>query len=219
MSANLPLLRQRLCDPSAPLSHQLAEARILAVRARCPAIKNWLGDETHGYAEGAVLPVWRQGLVGQVVIRSPHYGWVLAPLDPREHQRLSQSDLYAPVHEIEARLADAHRRDKVRHPLPPPRLEAIRRAGRLSVETAVMMPAQAYWLVLQQLRASLAAWLDAVHSAGPAIWQSAEGAFGEIDQPPRYWQAPAEDVADALQRESAHMSRRRAVFGWLRSSA
>lgn len=219
MSATLPMLRRRLGDASASVSQQLAEARILAVRARCRAIKNWLGDEIHGYAEGACLPAWRQGLAGQVVIRSPHYGWVLAPLEAHEHRRLSLSNLYAPVHEIEARLADAYRRDTVRHPLPPARLAAIRQAGNLSVEAAVTVPAQAYYHVLQQLRASLAAWLDAVHAAAPGVWQASGPESGTVDQPARYWQAPAQDVLESLQTESRGEPRRRPLFPRLRPSA
>src|SRR5690554_1837519 len=125
MSAPVDNLQARLLDASETLTELMAPAITLATMLRHRRVAAWLRWELEGYAPEASLPGYRDDVRGQIVARSPQYGWIPAPVDRYQLAQFGRLSLYDSVAALEQVCMSRRRGNHHRVALQPSELKEL----------------------------------------------------------------------------------------------
>lgn len=192
MSAPVDSLKARLLDATEPLAELMAPAITLATMVRHRRMAAWIRREYEGYAPETNLPGYRYDVRGQIVARSPQYGWIPAPVDRHQLAQFGRLNLYEGVAALERTCMNGRRGNSHRVALPPAELQNLQQKLNLSAELAINLSRDRYCDIIRTIRGTLYLWTLEMADAGltgnlnSSTTEELERA-ARLDQPDHFW--------------------------------
>ena len=125
----------------------------------------WLRTEYGGYPPDAALPAYRQAVPGHMVARSPHYGWIPAPVDDAQRRAHGHADVREGVKWLEQTCAACKKGSGKRMPFDTALVRELQAQINLEAELAVMLARDDFAELLHRIRSVVYLWsLDLVEA-------------------------------------------------------
>lgn len=200
MGAPVDELEQRVRDAQDPLEAILPSAITLSLMIRNRKMGSWLRNEFSGYAEDAVLPLYRQDLPGHLMTRSPQYGWMPAPITEQQEQQEAHLNVREDIRSLE-RTCLRYRRDSyIQHTLPEGQMRELQTRVNLTTDLAITVNRESYSDLFRVVRSAIFLWLTDLIEAGFSgehnSFNSSERAqAATLDTPEHYWRRAMDEFA------------------------
>ncbi len=192
MSAPVDNLQARLLDASETLAELMAPAITLATMLHHRRMAAWMRREHEGYAPEANLPGYRYDVRGQIMARSPQYGWIPAPVDRYQLAQFGRLNLYDGVAVLERACMNGRKGNSQRVTLPPAELQNLQQKLNLSAELAINLSRDHYCDIIRTIRGALYLWTLALVDAGltgdhNGLTAEEQERAARLDQPDHFW--------------------------------
>jgi hypothetical protein len=197
MSASVDLLQQRTLDDSEKLCDLFTSSITLATMLRQRKMAAWMRQEFDGYTDPAAVPPFRREVSGHIVVKSPQYGWVQAPVNEEQTEQFGLVDLPDSVRYLENACLSSKKGSSHRVKLAPEVMKDLQQQVHLMADLAISVNRSEYCKILQTLRGALYLWCNALLEAGLAgefnhYSSEQKEQVADLDTPQPFWRAAME---------------------------
>ncbi|WP_150910145.1 AbiTii domain-containing protein [Marinobacter halotolerans] len=201
MSAAVEHLEERLQDGSELLEEIMPSAITLAMMLRQRTMAAWMRTEFDGYPDPSDLPPYRRDIVGHIVARSPQYGWIPAPMDDSQKQKIGRRDMAEGIKSLEKTCLKCKKGTGNRIVFEKEEMARIQSEINLTAELAITVSRDSYGKILRVVRSALYLWCQDLMAAGIGGDHNSYSAeerqsAAHLDNPELFWRRALENNGD-----------------------
>ncbi|OEY65356.1 hypothetical protein [Marinobacter sp. X15-166B] len=201
MRAPVTNLKERLTAPNDSLASIMPSAITLAMMLRQRSMATWLRAEFQGYGDDAALPPHRLHIKGEIMVESPQYGWIPAPLNAAQKRGYDGVDIAEGIQALEKTCSNNRRGGSIQIAMPPAQVAALRARLNQGAELTMTVHRDQFNVLLRSVRGAIYLWVRELIDQGMGGPRNAfnpeeRAATAHLDTPEQFIQrAMAEGAA------------------------